>query len=897
MSRLSNIESIIKSLPYFIQHDTLLRESQVDVFNQLLSYTDPPQKGLWELATGFGKTRLMCILALSYLTQNPNGKCVIVVPTQTLIKDETGNGIKKHLQDYNTRFSDTPLSIGNYYSREKNTTAQVIVTTYDSLVSLAEKIDVNQVGLLLLDEVHHALSDRRMGAIQKFTQAVQYGLTATPYYSQEKSALNFLNTLIAQFDVVKSIKCNDLAEVKNILMVSKVKADLSKVKKNSQGDYDIDEYYQALANALVGKKANSSNPQNWHNIHERIAYDIARFYQTHIDENIGALNGKKCLINCRSQEEARIQAQVLNQLFQKEVAGIWTIDHQQKGTLERFVNGDLPILCQVGKLSEGFDMPHLDIVINYPTSSYVLEAQRSGRVLRKPVNSDKKMGLVVDIAFMHPDSDNIVDSVHKNRQVLYQDVLESPIVLNQRNKDEAFFERKAPMETQPKDFQALDFFQVVSDTQELIRIRNEALQILSNETINAIRPNMMSANIMSQQYHISAQKALDLLRQYQDKTFVDLETQTQTPFVEVVKNKGSVCLALTDNEYGIHLFEQENQAYLNANLFQKGMLTRYDLVEKYQIGYRVADSLFKKYQDKTFLNPETNQQESCIITIKKRGRLTQALNNNTHFISLFENENNAILFKNPYQEKMLNAQDISNKYHLYYKSAILLLKKYQHKTYFNPQTKQQEPFVFLIRRNGQFCLALTCDSYGIELFENQNKKLLNINRLRPNMLTSTDIAKRYKLSPTLSAKLLTQAQNQTFYDPQTQQTLPLVEEIKHFGRDCLALNESPVALQVFEELNQTLLKTPLIQEGMLTSTKLAKHYHISPETAIKIFKDYQGKTYFNPQTHQTLPFLITVKVKGTICDALTNDPFGVRLFLKQNPILLKKLKEFNDKTR
>ena len=97
------------------------------------------------------------------------------------------------------------------------------------------------------------------------------------------------------------------------------------------------------------------------------------------------------MINCRSQEEARITALSINKIFGKMMAATYVSGN--KGTenetvLNSFVGGNLPILCQVGKLSEGFDYPDLDIVFNFPTHSRVREAQLGGRAIRTP--SDRK---------------------------------------------------------------------------------------------------------------------------------------------------------------------------------------------------------------------------------------------------------------------------------------------------------------------------------------------------------------------------------------------------------------------------------------------------------------------------------------------------------------------------
>jgi hypothetical protein len=98
-------------------------------------------------------------------------------------------------------------------------------------------------------------------------------------------------------------------------MVSNLSVDLSKVQKDYTGDYKEKDYCEAILSAMRGNSANSGNVENWQEAHHYIAQEVARFYHDYVDENVGVLSGKKCLINCRSQEEARIQAQELNKLF------------------------------------------------------------------------------------------------------------------------------------------------------------------------------------------------------------------------------------------------------------------------------------------------------------------------------------------------------------------------------------------------------------------------------------------------------------------------------------------------------------------------------------------------------------------------------------------------------
>lgn len=108
-----------------------LRQAQADIFTDFLSQSDKNlTKGFFDLATGFGKTRMMNILSEAYLSQNPNGRMIVVVPTKALVCDENGDGMIKRFKDFHQMYHTEPLSIGAFYSKKKDAKQNIIVTTY-----------------------------------------------------------------------------------------------------------------------------------------------------------------------------------------------------------------------------------------------------------------------------------------------------------------------------------------------------------------------------------------------------------------------------------------------------------------------------------------------------------------------------------------------------------------------------------------------------------------------------------------------------------------------------------------------------------------------------------------------------------------------------------------------
>ena len=343
MSQQENFDALMSGLNQILSDEEklkLIRPSQQKVLKDFAQSSEPFETGIFDLATAFGKTRIMALLADAY-RQNAASPVVVVEPTRKLVGQ-----IAAELQEY---FGNS-LKIGKFFSEEKETVHPILVTTYNSLENLANIINPETVGLLLLDEGHHVVSDKRMEIARRFVNACQYGMTATPDYSEDRTLKNLLTHTIAHVDILKGIEDEILSPFSNTILFSNFQLDLSGVKRiGGSGDYDIAEYRRAFANALSPVHMPNTPATTWQDAHRQIAHEVALFYQNM------APHKRHCLINCHTQEEAQIQAEEINKVFGKTVAGVWTTDTQKTNALADFEAGKLGALCQVGMLQEGYD--------------------------------------------------------------------------------------------------------------------------------------------------------------------------------------------------------------------------------------------------------------------------------------------------------------------------------------------------------------------------------------------------------------------------------------------------------------------------------------------------------------------------------------------------------------
>ena len=226
-----------------------------------------------------------------------------------------------------------------------------------------------QPDLLIFDEAHHALALTWMQIKQTFPKAKVLNLTATPFRSDIGNRLE-LGTVLLEKNTTDGIRMGVLVPPKPI---GKMEIDLGTIKKRL-GDYDV----TSLAELLCKD-------------------EIVKGCLELIDKNC---RGHKSILFAASVDHGRLISEKLREIGFRvgEVYGT-TPTEERKGYYDGVRGGTIDILVNNLCLSEGFNLPALDIAIMLrPTRNAALYLQAIGRVLRKDSNNPAKThGFIIDI--------------------------------------------------------------------------------------------------------------------------------------------------------------------------------------------------------------------------------------------------------------------------------------------------------------------------------------------------------------------------------------------------------------------------------------------------------------------------------------------------------------------
>ena len=418
-------------------------------------------QGYFHACTAFGKTYLMMAMAEGYRDKEPDKKIIIL--------EENAKVLEQVKQDFMDKTSFAAEDIGAFYGKEKSVSAPVIVATYASMEKMVKAVGKENIGLVLCDEAHHILSENRQRVAKEFDRACLYGFTATPDYDEDRDCAKVFGEIIDSVTLREGVEQGLLCSFKNGLFVSNIPVDLSGAL-NSSGDYDGEK----LAEILKQSHLNG------------IREELANFYLSGEDPDIGAIKGKKMIVNAPNQHEADELAKVFNQTAGYNVARAY---HTNTGEqpLAEFNQGRFPVLIQVNRVTEGYSNNKVEIYINYPTASKVRSAQRGGRALRRDKENPDKLALIMDIAFKRNNEKSDLEEIRANGQVLFQDIagdveMLSPVRLAKIADEREIASKRHQTEKEEKDAIAPDrLFKTVVNVKELYDMR---LALLENDEKN-----------------------------------------------------------------------------------------------------------------------------------------------------------------------------------------------------------------------------------------------------------------------------------------------------------------------------------------------------------------------------------------------------------------------------
>lgn len=231
-----------------------------------------------------------------------------------------------------------------------------------SVQTLARR-DLPDADLLVIDEAHHAPSSSYSRLIERYP--VRLGLTATPFRLDGKGlrSAGFNKIIVAAYT-------DDLCDTETLHAPTVYAAkgpDLSRVKKVA-GDYNTAQ----LATAVEGAALTGRIVETW----------------------LKKAAGKRTVAFAVNIAHANTIAQSFMDVgVRAEVVTGETPKAERAGTIARLAAGVTLVVVNVGVLTEGWDLPSLEVaIIARPTASLCLHLQQIGRIMR---SCDGKNGAIV----------------------------------------------------------------------------------------------------------------------------------------------------------------------------------------------------------------------------------------------------------------------------------------------------------------------------------------------------------------------------------------------------------------------------------------------------------------------------------------------------------------------
>lgn len=445
--------------------ETVLREHQHSMIQSIYNFLQSGDSaGYLSEPTGVGKSVVM-----AYLAHVLGLRTVILSPTQQILL-QTAQAAKQFFPD-----SD----ISNYFTDEKNLSGQIINTTYQSVLRSAQstdqKIDFNNIELVLCDEAHLGLGEKRHAIYRNFPSAIFIGLTATPYFTplvgfQERSLVEkeerwtgMFKNCIHEMTLEEAIEREILANL-DVFMI-RSNTTVMDIKIQSSGEYrqqDLEKFFatesrDALILGMMG---------GIENLPDNIRLNDAQIDMlSKIHENI---TGKRTAIFAVSINHAN---RLVDKLLKRGVSAAAVhsqIDSDERAKiLTAYQKGEINVVVGVDMLRIGWDSPETEVgIYARPTASGIVKTQELGRILRRTPNKDRAIAIEL--------VDTITDK--RNAQVLLPNIFDPEFVLRgaATGQEPASVKSQAIKRVRPEvTFSGMDIESIVEEarSQEMLRHR------------------------------------------------------------------------------------------------------------------------------------------------------------------------------------------------------------------------------------------------------------------------------------------------------------------------------------------------------------------------------------------------------------------------------------------
>lgn len=337
--------------------------------------------GIWRpatvLPTGAGKTVVFSHLAEQYLTANPGKRVLVLSHTDELTRQAADK----------MRSVAPHRVVGIVKAAQNEVHAEVISASVQSLRSKSRRDAIRNVGLIIIDECHHAVARTYRTILEHFgaiataeapadwkPTALVAGFTATLVRADKEKLSDVWEDVAFRLSIAFMIRSGYLLDVKG-KRVEVPDLDLREVK-TSGGDYQEGSLGEALVEAFAPEV-------------------VAQAYLENAQDRKG-LGFAPTVDSAYAFAEAFADAGIKTEV----VHGALARD-ERRAILARLKDGTTQVVWNCMVLTEGFDEPTVSAaVIARPTKSAGLYQQMVGRVLRPDLSlpvDQRGHALILDV--------------------------------------------------------------------------------------------------------------------------------------------------------------------------------------------------------------------------------------------------------------------------------------------------------------------------------------------------------------------------------------------------------------------------------------------------------------------------------------------------------------------
>lgn len=341
-----------------------LRDYQAEICNAISRHweTHPNERLLLQCPTGAGKTEIFCEMICRFQQKFP-GQVVCVAHRRELIQQMVERLARRGVEA-------APLFGGTTVDADHPVICASIQTMVSSGAASPPPNRPQNVGLLIIDEAHHVSEGSQYDRLlQWYPNAFVLGVTATPCRLDGKGLDYAFDRLIVGPTVEKLISQGYLSQYRYYVGL---RPQLDRVKVVA-GDYQLND----LAKAVTTHELLGDLLQNW----------------------LRHTNGKQSTVTfaVNIEHSLRIKQMYCEHGIPCEHIDGSTDARERERILDAFRAKEILVLTNVGIVTEGFDMPTIEVVqLARPTKSLSLYLQMVGRGLRPAAG--KSHAIILDHA-------------------------------------------------------------------------------------------------------------------------------------------------------------------------------------------------------------------------------------------------------------------------------------------------------------------------------------------------------------------------------------------------------------------------------------------------------------------------------------------------------------------